>query len=718
MNMKRYYSMIILLLSSLAVMAVPARRGQWIDITLADGTTVRAEARGDERMLYWQSEQGERFVRDDTSGFFRHWDDSDTQRLLAKRSIATRMRRQSPATRAGSTTTMYTGQKKGLIILVQFADKQFSPSDPVALYRAVANERGYSQNGFKSSVKDYFLAQSGGTFELDFDVAGPVTMGKNYSFYGNNDDAKVGEMIHDACVAVDDSIDFSRYDWDKDGEAEEVYVLYAGFGQADHSTNDSYIWPHMYYLRAYDYFNGTPLVLDGTTIDTYACSNELDASSLPNGIGTICHEFSHCLGLPDMYDILDGGNYGMGSWDLMDYGSYNDDGFTPSSYTGYEKMVVGWSTPMVLNADTVVSNLAPVSEGGQSAIVYNPANPNEYYILDNRQLTGYDAGLPGHGLIVVHIDYDEQLWEANLVNSTGYDAVTGLNNTHQRATIFHADNNDSYRSEVTDPYPYLGNDSLTSTSLPAATLYNRNLDNTNFLGRGLWNIRENADGTMSFRFGVDTLVVVAPETNPSGSTLLNETFDQCQGTGGNDGMFAGSVAAATFVPDCDGWQAIFSYGGDGCARFGNSKSAGTGIVITPTFTLPGDTVTFSFRAAGWNANGDGTDLYLGLSDSSFKFVESGSSDIKLTMTKGQWTTYTVRIVGEGIATVTFSPSKRFFLDDVKAAVPVSTGITSVATPRRATTGGRIYSISGQFMGTDLQALPHGIYIIDGKKVVR
>jgi M6 family metalloprotease-like protein len=699
-------------------MAVPVRRGQWITVMLTDGSVVTVEACGDEHAHYWQSADGQRYLKDEATGAFRAWQESDAKRIASKRSQVSQLRQRKTSARRASAESLYKGQRKGLIILVQFSDRKFKSADPAAFFNSVANEQGFSQQGFKSSVKDYFRAQSGGAFEIDFDVVGPVTMPNGYAYYGGNNDYKVGEMIHDACVGVDSTVDFSNYDWDKDGEAEEVYVLYAGYGEADNTSVTNYIWPHMYALSAYDYYKGTTLRLDNTVIDVYACSNELDASSLPNGIGTICHEFSHCLGLPDMYDILDGGNYGMGSWDLMDYGSYNDDGFTPSSYTGYEKMVVGWSTPMVLNADTVVSNLAPVSEGGQSAIVYNPANPNEYYILDNRQLTGYDAGLPGHGLIVVHIDYDEQLWEANLVNSTGYDAVTGLNNTHQRATIFHADNNDSYRSEATDPYPYLGNDSLTSTSLPAATLYNRNLDNTNFLGRGLWNIRENADGTMSFRFGVDTTVVVAPETNPSGSTLLNETFDQCQGTGGNDGMFAGSVASATFVPDCDGWQAIFSYGGDGCARFGNSKSAGTGIVITPTFTLPGDTVTFSFRAAGWNANGDGTDLYLGLSNSSFKFVESGSSDIKLTMTKGQWTTYTVRIVGEGKATVTFSPSKRFFLDDVKAAVPVSMGITSVATPWRATAAGRIYSISGQYMGTDLQALPHGIYIIDGKKVVR
>ncbi len=718
--MNRPVAIVLMLLSSLAVMAVPARRGQWVTITLADGTVVRAEVRGDEHMHYWQSTQGERFVKNDITGVFHRWDYGDAQRLMAKRRLTSRVHHSmSPATRAGSTSYPFTGQKKGLIILVEFADKSFSKNEPVSLYRGVANEQGYNQNGFKSSVKDYFLAQSNGMFEMDFDLAGPVKLPNNYSYYGKNNDAMVGEMIHDACVAVDDSIDFSRYDWDKDGEAEEVYVLYAGYGQADNSTNDSFIWPHMYYLSEYDTYKNAPLVLDKTTIDTYACSNELQASGVLNGIGTICHEFSHCLGLPDMYDVLDSGNFGMGSWDLMDYGCYNDNGFTPCGFTGYEKIACGWSAPLVLSTDTVVGRLIPISEGGQSAIIYNPGNPNEYLILDNRQLIGYDAGLPGHGLVVIHVDYDKTFWQANLVNSTGYDMETGLTNAHQRATIFHADNDDDFYTQAGDAYPYRGNDSLTSSASPAILLYNKNVDGTYNLGFGLWDIKQNGDSTMSFRFGIDTLQTDnTPIEIPADGVLLDETFDQCTGTGGNDGRFNGTVASAPFVSDLPGWRANYAYGGDGCARFGNSKSAGTGIVITPTFTLPGDTVTFSFRAAGWNANGDGTDLYLGLSDSSFKFVESGSSDIKLTMTKGQWTTYTVRIVGEGIATVPFSPSKRFFLDDVKAAVPVSTGITSVATPRRAPTGGRIYSISGQFMGTDLQALPHGIYIIDGKKVVR
>jgi M6 family metalloprotease-like protein len=706
----------LFLLTTAAAMAVPVKRGLWTTVTLADGSTVEVEAKGDEHSHYWQSADGSRYVRDASTGAFRLWNDTDAQHLKTRIRQVNRLRQQrTPSTRA-TATSLYTGQKKGLIILVQFNDKKFSVADPVSFYRGVANEEGFNQQGFKSSVKDYFRAQSGGIFEIDFDVVGPVTLPKNYAYYGSNDEYYAGEMVHDACVAVNDTVYFSRYDWNGDGEAEEVYVLYAGYGQADHPDNDNYIWPHMFYLSATPYYSNVTFKLDNTVIDTYACSNELTLTANYTGIGTICHEFSHCLGLLDMYDTSDGGNYGMGVWDLMDYGCYNDNGFTPCSYTGYERMFIGWSTPFELTQDTVVTNLSPVSQMGQSAIIYNPGNRNEYYILDNRQRTLYDAYLPSHGLIITHVDYDEDIWYANLVNTTGYNSDYKINNTHQRATIFHADNDDSVNSEKGDPYPYQGNDSLTARSAPATLLYNANTDGTLNLGYGLWNIKENTNGTMSFRFAVDTARVATAQ----GTVLLHETFDSCSGTGGNDGKFSGSVASGAFRPDFTGWSAIEAYGGDQCARFGNSRAAGTGSVTTPAFTLPGDTVTLSFRAAGWDASGDGTSLTLSLSSTKASFVQNQKSDLTLTMTKGAWTTYTVQIVGTGELTLTFSPSKRFFLDDVLLQQhAATTGIAHIPTYQPVATGdGRIYHINGQYVGTDLQALPRGIYIINGKKIVK
>jgi hypothetical protein len=163
--------------------------------------------------------------------------------------------------------------------------------------------------------------------------------------------------------------------------------------------------------------------LDGVTIDTYACSSELTIDYYNNnvidGIGTICHEFSHCLGFPDMYDYTQK-NFGMGDWDLMDRGCYNGDGcgFVPAGYSSYEKWCAGWLEPIELkDEDVEVTDLKPLSQGGDAYVIYNDKNPDEFYLLENRQNVNWDAELPGKGLLVLHADYDPEIWEWNVVNT-------------------------------------------------------------------------------------------------------------------------------------------------------------------------------------------------------------------------------------------------------------------------------------------------------------
>ena len=122
-----------------------------------------------------------------------------------------------------------------------------------------------------------------------------------------------------------------------------------------------------------------------------------------DGIGTICHEFSHCLGLPDMYDTQ-GNQYGMGTYDLMDQGSYNGDSFQPPYYSAYEKWYCGWATPTELSEATTVKDMKPVAEGGQTFVIYNDNHKDEYYLLENRQQQGWDGSLYGKGLMITHVD--------------------------------------------------------------------------------------------------------------------------------------------------------------------------------------------------------------------------------------------------------------------------------------------------------------------------
>lgn len=712
--------------------SVPAKRGVWRTVTLSNGLTVKARLCGDEHAHWWQAEDGSCFDVDSLGKgkavVPQELMSKARSRMAARRQAARRANAKKASQRIATNgnTGKFQGQRHGLIILVNFADTKFSTSKfgpTQTLYSRIANEANYGENNFKGSISDYFKAQSGGQFLLDFDVAGPVTLPHGYSYYGQNDDdgydKRPTEMVREACQAVDVSVDFSKYDWDGDGEVEEVFVVYAGNGEHDTNNQPNLIWPHMDNLANY----GEQLTLDGVTINTYACASELNSDKTLSGIGTFCHEFSHCMGFPDMYDTASGGNnFGMKSWDLMDYGSYNGDGYVPAGYSGYEKMVCGWTTPIELDKPMTVNGMERLADMGQTYIIYNKGNRNEYYILENRQKKDFDRYLPGSGLLVEHIDYDKDIWEWNAVNTTngGYypeGSSTPSYNDHQRITIFHANNIEYDGNNAT--YPYASLDSLTDSSQPAATVWNVNADGTYLMHCRVYGITQNADGTVAFSFGWAD----GNATGTNDSILFKETFDKCTGTGGNDGKFSGNIAFSVFEPDNDGWKHIdgltgkYMYGANKCARFGDSSQPISGWVVSPAFTLQGDTAMISFRAAGWNTKAEGTGLAVSVSGTDAKLLDNGN----LTMKKGEWTTYSLRVKGSGRCTITFMPGKRFFLDDVmvKREKPkASTGISSGVRHADGKAAQAVYTLDGRRVGYDLRALPHGIYIVGGKKIAK
>jgi len=404
-----------------------------------------------------------------------------------------------------------------------------------------------------------------------------------------------------------------------------------------------------------------------------------------------------------MYDTAYQGNYGMSYWDVMDHGSYGGDGFIPCCFTSFERMKCGWLTPTELVNDTVVESLKPLSEGGEAYIIRNDANPNEYYLLENRQQTGWDADLPGKGLLILHVDYDESAWQNNLVNTTYYPNY----NDHQRCTIFHADNSVGIDSEqkitkaelAGDPYPYEGNDSLTNTSEPAATLYNKNSYSTKLMNKAITNIRQNDDGTISFVFRG-----YSPKDTVHAEAYFYESFDQCSGKGGNDDLWSGSIATSTFKPDNEGWVCYKKYGADQCARFNTEKKVRA--VQTPEFTIDGKT-TLTFRAGAWK--GDGKTLKLSVEG------DATITPTEVEMAECSWTDFTVVIEGSGTISIIFTPEKRLFLDEV-LAVPYQT-TTTIAERPIARPSNRIYSLDGRYMGTDRSALQPGIYVVGGRKLL-
>lgn len=511
---------------SLTAHAVPAKKGVWRMVTLADGTQKRVELRGDEFCSYWMDAEGICYNIDSGSKRYVKVDAKNLQlrgSLLRAKANQDRTERMAKARRMatkkslGQTNGSYFGKKKGLIILVQYKDKKFKFGHNQKMYNRIANETGYANSlGFVGSVKDYFLAQSNGQFELDFDVVGPYTLNHEYAYYGapssSSNDVRPSDMVYDACRLADPDVNFADYDWDGDGYVEQVYVLFAGLGQAA-GGDENTIWPHESKLQYGN--NGSYVSKDNNVVvNTYACGPELTLQYTPvsyrervDGIGTLCHEFSHCLGYPDLYDTKNGVNFGMGDFDLMCSGSYNGESFCPPNYSAYEKWFAGWITPTVLDKPTSVKGMqAQDVKYGQAFVVYNDNNKNEYYLIENRQQNVgiWDNQLPASGMMITHVDYDENVWGWNNVNSiVNYSNQYGseyayLDNDHQRLTIFHADNEEgtSVDSQTGDLYPYKDNNSLTDTSSPSAIIYQGGTT----MGKPITNITQNKDGSIDFDF--------------------------------------------------------------------------------------------------------------------------------------------------------------------------------------------------------------------------
>lgn len=517
--MKKLYLMLSMLFAfGAAANAVPAKKLQKV-ITLTNGTQVSVELRGDEYLSWWEGTDGTAYRATADDAVFEAFDleaqkpAAAARRARAEQGRVARLARVKNSLKGaddkmrglGGDHITYKGVKKGLVVLVDFKNKKFADGHDLEYYKNVINGKDFSdeEEGYVGSVRDYFLAQSNGQFELDFDVVGPVTMSKNYGYYGNDGayqkDEKVYEMIKEACDGIQDKVNLKDYDWDGDGEADQVFFLYAGLGQASGGSAGT-IWPHESELR---YWPCGVLSYPTGKINTYACANELQPETqgssryISAGIGTICHEFSHCLGFADMYDTTGGGGYGMSVFDVMDQGSYNGNGFVPCNYTAFERIYAGWVEPIELIDPATVKDMKSVSDYGRPFIMYNYKNTNEYFLLENRQNTGWDEGLYGsNGLLIVHVNYVPSRWANNSVNSSAEKI--------QCCTVVNADGSreNTQYSLQGDLYPYevkgvTMNDEFTDESEPAAKLYTKNSDNSYALGIPITQIKR-SKGSVSF----------------------------------------------------------------------------------------------------------------------------------------------------------------------------------------------------------------------------
>lgn len=313
------------------------------------------------------------------------------------------------------------------VILVNYPDMSYriDRADVDSMFNAV----NYIKDGATGSVRQYFYDQSYGEYNPQFDIYGPVTVSGTSTQYSDC----ASKLVLEACALMDDSLDFTLYNLDGDDKVDLMYCLFAGPPASDSPTwvdnPNALIWPH-YWTIAEAGSHGQPTVFDGLTINDYEVSSELDgflsdaSTAVIAGVGLACHEFGHGMGLPDVYSTNDNATHKTsGYWDIMDY-CYGNDGKTPAAYSAYERWFMGWLEPMLLNQaydvqlgdiNTTQSAAYITANGSAIADILSP-NPNVFYLLENRQKAGWDAYLPGHGMLVTKVTYDSQKWKYNRVN--------------------------------------------------------------------------------------------------------------------------------------------------------------------------------------------------------------------------------------------------------------------------------------------------------------
>ncbi len=401
--MKKILLLVTFVALSLSVLAKPARPG-FFRYVQPDGSTVLIQRHGDE-WGHWTTDGKGRVVERGADGFYRPvagMTPTKAAQGAAIRGKAARQKRASSPSRA----PLALGTKRFLLVLVEFSDLAFTAENSHEAFDRMINQPGYSANGASGSVRDFYFDNSHGVFEPVFDVFGPVKLEKEMAYYGANNkegnDERASEALRDALAMLDKEVDFSRYDQDNDGIVDLVYMIYAGKGEADGGDDDS-IWPHQWDLRA----GGIELTLDGKTVGRYACGSELNGSGVMDGIGTLCHEFGHALGLPDFYDTdydTNGHARTLLGYSVMDLGSYNDGGRTPPYFNMEERILLGWLEEDAIPVFTKDGEYTLEPLDNNVAYKTLTDTEGEYFVFECRPLTGWDRFIPAPGLIVYHVD--------------------------------------------------------------------------------------------------------------------------------------------------------------------------------------------------------------------------------------------------------------------------------------------------------------------------
>lgn len=749
--MKKYTFFLLLLLVAVVAFAAPAYRKP-VKVRQSDGSVLTVVLNGDEAFHYHSTLDGKPLVKEPNGDFYyatfsaagellstkclAH--DSANRSLYEKSVIASidydamyvsmgktaaarSMTYKAAAQKAGS-QIVPEGDVDVAVVLVQFQDTKFTYSKEDIIN--ILNKEGHVyENPFASTIgcaRDYFIAQSDGKFRPNFMVTDIVTLDNNMAYYGGNDlsgeDKKPSYAVKEGIQKADATFDFSKCDNNGDGEVEFVYCIYAGYSES-YGADANTIWPHAWSLSS----QAGAVTVDGVMCNTYACSGELVRKESDEakygkvlaGIGLICHEFSHCLGLHDIYDTTyESGNWGMDYWDVMDQGNYAAEGYVPVGYSAYQRDFCGWRELEVIDSKGDYS-MRPLTQDGTAYKVVNDANPNEYYILENRKQENWDKYLFGSGMLVVHVDYLKSAWDNNTINVT---------KNHPRYTLIPADNkldrfqdvsNDVFVASLKgDVWPGTsGNTELTNTSLPAAKVYKGG-----FMNKPITDIQYK-DDIISFNF-MRGVFEGAPEVLPA--TDVSETsfvanwtalegaseyyvelckMEAADGDGDTEVLlsedFLGLTKTNTDVSktigsytSVSGWEGEKIYSEGGVLRVGTASNAGW--LATPYLNTVGK-ATVEFSTALYNSADQGVVLTVAFRNNRAEVIASKNFSPEATMK-----TYSLSADVEGDFYIHFytdysSGKKRANLDNIVVSAEGSVKSELVA---NAVTSGTSYKFEG------------------------
>ena len=594
---------VMLLFCTFRAAAVPAYPYP-VTITQPDGTQLTVVMKGDEYHHYHTTADGYLIVKNETGVFNYARRDArgiltDTRvkatnegvRSASERAfisnlstntnlkdISGQMRanrmKQKAASVAPPARFPISGSPRSLVILVNFSDLAYVTANPTDAFTAMLNEEGYDANGGTGSARDYFRDNSMGTFSPRFDVVGPYKLPQTLKYYGENDaddyDMNPVQMIVDACAKADSAgVDFTIYDTDGDGLVDNVFVYYAGYNEAEWGGDDT-VWPHRWDIQPGYNYNGTEasLTFDGKRVMDYACSSELKGKTGTSmaGIGTFTHEFGHVLGLADMYATDGAEHQTLSYWNIMDSGAYLNSGRTPPAYNAFERFQLGYLAPELLqnypvnvSLDTLLSSNKAylISSTANHNLNFNDLTPKEFFLLENRQKKGWDRYLPGHGMLVYRINYNQNDWDFNEPNN---------NPDAMGVDIMEADGISNDNTLGGDPFPGTANKTSYELVLRSGTkLYKKITNITETAGKITFNIEkmaaiETTAATLYFTSEVNTtsalqsVRVTTFNLSGTGLTLSITGTDASMFTFNGNGTLplAGGEVFVSFTPTTPG----------------------------------------------------------------------------------------------------------------------------------------------------------------------